>query len=116
MTAPAKRGDRSLVVTDTAPFLVGREYELRMRDASDKSVTLYLYAGDPGPISNLKGTRQSFVFRVMKLDQTAKRVYFERPLRTEARAAWQPELYAAQSTVENSGIEGLAFVFPNTPL
>jgi hypothetical protein len=42
------------------------------------------------------------------------RVQFDRPLRFETRAEWQPEIRSFRPTVTESGIEGLAFEFPAT--
>ncbi len=115
VASPAKRGDRSLTVSDSSRFKPGEDYELRMSDAPDRSLTKHLYAGDTGPINNLKNIRESFAFRVTRVDATAKRIHFDRPLRTEARAEWKPHLVAARSSVEECGIEELGFAFPNTP-
>ena len=43
------------------------------------------------------------------------RIEFDRPLRTDVRLEWNPELIVAENQVEEVGIEGLAFEFPNTP-
>jgi hypothetical protein len=111
----AKRGAQALVVSRVDAFKKGDDVSLEMRDASDKSLTRHLYAGDPGPIRKLKGTRESFVFRVTGVDLVANRILFDRPLRTDIRPAWKPYLVSATSSVEEAGIEGLGFTFPNTP-
>lgn len=115
VSTPATRGDQSLAVSDVKPFKLGEEYELRLNDTADKSLTKHLYANDAGPISNLKNIRESFVFRVTRVDAAAKRIFFDRPLRTDVRMEWKPHLVAAKSSVEECGIEELGFAFPNTP-
>jgi len=114
VSSPAKRGDQSLAVSDPSKFQAGEDYELRMSDAGNRSLTKHLYAGDAGPISNLKNIRESFVFRVSRLDAAAKRIHFDRPLRTDVRAEWRPHLVATKCSVEECGIEELGFAFPNT--
>ena len=115
VSSPAKRGDQSLAVSDPSKFQAGEDYELRMSDAGNRSLTKHLYAGDAGPISNLKNIRECLVFRVSRLDAAAKRIHFDRPLRTDVRAEWRPHLVAAKCSVEECGIEELGFAFPKTP-
>lgn len=115
VTAPAKRGDRALAVSSCESFKVGDDVTLRLTDTADKSLTTHLYAGDPGPITKLKGVRESFACRVTKVDAAARRIEFDRPLRTDVRPEWKPALFSAASSVEEVGIEDLGFDFPNTP-
>lgn len=115
VTAPAKRGDRTLPVSDSGKFKAGDHVVLRLTDTPDKSLASHLYAGDPGPLDQLKGTRESFACRVTKVDAEAGRIEFDRPLRTDVRTAWQPVLCVAASSVEEVGVEDLGFEFPNTP-
>jgi len=115
VTEPAKRGDRTLTVSDGDKFKVGDEVMLRLSDTPEKSLARHLYAGDPGPLDNLKGARESFVCRVTKVDAATRRIEFDRPLRTDVQPEWHPALFAAASSVEEVGIENLGFAFPNTP-
>ncbi len=115
VVAPAPRGAQALVVSDVGRFEVGGDYVLQQQDPTDRSLTKHLYAGNTGPIDNLKNVRESFVFRVTVIDAAAKRVSFDRPLRTDVRREWKPQLFPAESSVEECGIEELGFAFPNTP-
>lgn len=113
--SPAGRGDQAVIVSSVDAFKEGDEISLVMRDAPDKSLAKHLYADDPGSISKLKRTGEFFVCRVTGVDREAKRISFDRPLRTDIRLQWQPEIFPARSSVEEAGIEGLSFAFPNTP-
>jgi len=114
--AMATRGDRSLVVSKTEHFSSGDEVRLVMTDTQDNTLAQHLYAGDTGPIENLKGRiRESFIFRIEKVDVGRKRIHFDRPLRTDVLLEWKPRLLPATSSVEEVGIDDLGFEFPNTP-
>ena len=114
--AAAKRGQQTLQVSDSDAFHVGDEFRLRMRDMREQTLARYLYADDPGRIENL-GSRASvsFIARVTKVDTADKRIEFDRPLRTDVRSEWKPEIYQAASNVEEVGIEDLGFDFPEIP-
>ncbi len=116
VTAPAKRGATSLAVSSTARFAVGQDVRLELHDTRSQSLARYLYAGDPGSLKEL-GTRAGvrFLCRITRVDRAKCRIEFDRPLRTDVRAEWTPRLYAADSSVEGVGIDGLRFEFPNTP-
>lgn len=115
VTAPAKRGDRALSVSGCEKFKVGDDVVLRLTDTPDKSLARHLYADDPGPLDKLRGARESFACRLTKVDTAARRIEFDRPLRTDVQPEWRPALFAAASSVEEVGIEDLGFSFPNTP-
>lgn len=116
VTAPAERGGKSLTVSSPAAFRAGQDIRLELRDTKEQSLARYLYAGDPGSMRNLRGrTRASFQCRLTRVDKAARRIEFDRPLRTDVRAEWRPRLYAAAGSVEEVGVEGLRFEFPNTP-
>ncbi len=115
VTAPARRGQTVLVVDRPDRFEVGDEVRLTLRDDDNRTLTHHLYAGDPGDFDNLHGVRESWIARVVKLDRKARRIVFDRPLRTDVRPEWEPALYGARSTAEEIGVEHLAFEFPVTP-
>ena len=95
---------------------VGDDIRLAMKDKSDNSLADLFYAGDPGPLENLKGrSSESFACRLTQVDTEKKRVEFDRPLRVDVRLEWSPRVYSAESSTEEVGIEGLGFEFPNTP-
>ena len=116
VTVQAKRGDRSLLVSNCERFKVGDEVRLLMRDTAENSLAKHVYAGDPGPLENLKGrSSESFVCRITKINPSVSRIEFDRPLRIDVRLEWNPRLLSANSSVEEVGIEGLGFEYPNTP-
>ena len=112
----AKRGEQTLHVSDPNVFHVGDEFRLRMRDTREQTLARYLYADDPGRIENL-GSRASvsFIARVTKVDAASKRIEFDRPLRTDVRSEWNPQICEAASSVEEVGLEDLGFDFPELP-
>jgi len=115
VTAPALRGQAVLAVDRPERFRVGDEVRLILRDDRDGSLTHHLYAGDPGDFENLRGVRETWLARVVEVDDKARRIALDRPLRTDVRLEWEPTLYGAHSSAEEIGIEHLAFEFPVTP-
>lgn len=116
VTAGARRGERALTVSTLSPFRPGQDVRLVMSDTPAQTLATHLYAGDPGPLKNL-GTKagESLAVRITGGDGRNRRIEFDRPLRTDVRAEWKPTIYAASSSVEEVGIEDLAFEFPVTP-
>ena len=110
IVAIATRGASAVEVDDAAKLIVGETVMVMMREAKDQSLKTYLYAGDPGDISNGKSLDTKMLLRVVAVHGT--RVEFDRPLRCETRAAWQPEIHRFAPTVTECGIEGLGFEFP----
>ncbi len=116
VTAPAERGQRSLAVSKPGAFTVGQNVRLSLRDSKRQSLATHLYAGDPGPITNLKSRAHvSFLCRITSVDTAGKRIEFDRPLRTDVRLEWIPRLYIPSCTVDSVGIQNLCFEFPVTP-
>ncbi|MGZ8898621.1 MAG: glycosyl hydrolase family 28-related protein [Limisphaerales bacterium] len=114
ISSPARRGDHWLEVSTTAGLSVGRSVEVYQTDTADNSLAVHLYSGDSGPVDNIKGrTRSSLVARIAKVE--ANRVELDRPLRTDLQLQWKPELRSFEPTVTESGVENLAFEFPNEP-
>jgi hypothetical protein len=83
-----------------------------VREAKDQSLKSHLYCDDPGDIARGKQLDTKMLMRVVAVN--GNRVQFDRPLRFETRAAWQPEIRSFRPTVTESGIEGLGFEFPPT--
>jgi len=116
VTSQTKRGQRSLSVSKPEAFTVGQDVRLSLRDTERQSLAKYLYADDPGSITNLKSrTQVSFLFRITKIDTAGKHIEFDRPLRSDVRLEWRPRLYDASCSVEDVGIQNLCFEFPVTP-
>lgn len=115
VTTPARRGEFELVVEDVKGVQVGDDVRLTLHDTSDNSLARHLYAEDSGPIDNLKGRLSAtFLARVVAVKSGPPRVQLDRPLRWDVRLDWKPRLYSAASSVEEAGIEHLAFEFPVT--
>ncbi len=115
ITKPARRGETTLTVKQPGQFKVGDEVSLSLHDDNERSLTHHLYAGDPGDFAKLHPVTETWIARVEKIDGKAKRIVFDRPLRTDVRLEWKPVLTPARSSVEEVGIEHLAFEFPVTP-
>ena len=115
VTEPAQRGATALVVDQPNRFDVGDELRLSLRDDRNRGLTHHLYADDPGNFDNLRGVQENWTARVVDVDHETRRIVFDRPLRTDVRPQWEPALYQAGGTLEEVGIENLAFEFPVTP-
>ena len=116
VTAPAKRGDTTLRISSVKRFAIGQDVRLEMSDTAAQTLATYLYVGDPGSLKNLGSrTGESLGLRITRVDAAKRLIGFDRPLRTDVRPEWKPKLYAAAGGVEEAGIEGLGFEFPNTP-
>jgi hypothetical protein len=114
ITAPAKRGGRIVQVTSAAGLRAGQEVEVFQQDTPDNSLAVHLYSGDAGPVENLKGrARTSLISRITAIH--GNQVTLERPLRTDLRAEWRPQLRCFAPTVTESGVENLGFEFRVTP-
>lgn len=112
----AKRGSRTLSVSNADQLKVGDEFRLTLRDTGDQSLIKYLYGNDPGPIDNVgRKSTESFIARIISVNQQRKEIRFDRPLRTDVRLSWRPTVYPAPSSVQEVGIEGISFEFPPTP-
>ena len=115
VTSPARRGETTLTVDRPDALKAGDEVCLTLRDDESGSLVRHLYADDPGDFSNLRRVRTRWIARVRTVDPEKRRVVFDRPLRTDVQLAWQPKIQPAHSSVEEIGIEHLAFEFPVTP-
>ncbi|MCA9125746.1 MAG: right-handed parallel beta-helix repeat-containing protein [Planctomycetales bacterium] len=116
VTEPAQRGGQRLVVSELAHLRVGELIRLQMSDEASQSLAQYLYQADPGPLENLLSRASvTWTAAIVSLDHDARTLTLDRPLTTDVRLAWQPRLYLASSSVEESGVQGLAFRFPDLP-
>ncbi len=107
----AARGARSLTLAESGNLAPEDTVRLLMEDDDAQSLAHVLYAGEPGPIENLRGhIRTSQVFRVTGVD--GNRVELDRPLRFEVREEWNPRLHTFEPAVTHSGIEGMTLKFP----
>ena len=114
ITVPAERGDRAVVVEKPQMLSVGQLIEVFLTDTPDNTLARHLYSDDAGNISKLNGkTRTSLITRITKI--AGNRVELERPLRFDVRPEWRPVVRTFRPTVQDSGVEDLAFEFPVTP-
>lgn len=115
MTSRATRGSKHCMLSSVSAVSPGDQVRLVLRDDSNRSLTNHLYQGDPGPIKNVKNISVSFAARVTAVDADAKRIELDRPFSTDVELSWSPTFYLAASTVEEVGVEGIGFEFPNQP-
>lgn len=113
ITSTARRGDFTVEVDRPAALSVGQDVLIRLRESSDHSLKRTLYDNDPGDIAKGKLLDTKMLVRVVAIE--GSRIRFDRPLRFETRAAWQPQIQSFAPTVTESGVEGLRFEFPATP-
>src|SRR5262249_4233288 len=114
VSADAKRGDHTLQLLSAASLKAGQIVRLRMKNPRDNSLGCYLYA-DAGC---LNAERQQWYggnivdWKVKIESISGDSVTLERPLRTDIRTAWAPEIWSYSPTVQESGIENLTIQFP----
>jgi hypothetical protein len=111
----AKRGSRQLAVSSVAAIAVGDDVRLVMKDDADGSLVNHLYQGDPGSTENLNRIGVSLAARVTAVDAAAKSIELDRALACDVEPQWSPTLVQAASSVEEVGVEGIGFDFPNQP-
>ena len=110
----AKRGAQELVVDGAVGIKVGHKIVIYLTDDKKQTLFRYLYSGNPGDFSKfLKTYKIPFSVTVRKKD--GNRIFFDRPLRTDIRPEWNPEIRAFTPSLENSGIENLRIEFPANP-
>jgi hypothetical protein len=111
---PARRGDTTLVVSDTGDLAVGREVEVRVSDGRDNALARHLYSNDAGAVDKLQGsTSASLTARIVGVE--GSRITLDRPLRCDVRLDWTPRVLSFEPTVREVGVERLGFEFPPTP-
>jgi hypothetical protein len=110
----AKLGERSIRVSATDKLSVGQTIEIQQRDTAENTLATSLYAGQPGGVSQLKGsTRASLTARITKIEGDV--VQIDRALRFDVREEWQPKVLRYEPSVSECGIENVRFEFPVTP-
>ncbi len=109
----AERGAHSITLDQNISTIrPGGWIEIRMRDDDAKGLLKHLYSGDPGRLDKIKASshRTSFVSRIGSVRENT--MILDRPLRTDIRPEWNPEVLIYQPDVVASGIEDLTFEFP----
>jgi pectate lyase-like protein len=115
VVTPARRGETTLTVDQSAKLAVGDDVRLLQRDDKARTLTHHVYADDPGDYAKLRPITEDWIARVTHIDKTEKRITLDRPLRIDVRLEWKPVLTSARNAVEEVGIEHLSFEFPVTP-
>ena len=120
VTAPAKRGDKTLQLSQQLSLKQGEWIRLAESDpakgeAAEGSLVHYLY-GDllpPGP--DLVGTNHVVRFLSRVKSVTGNKIELERPLPYDVRLEWTPEIHRFTPTLQEFGIEQLSIHFPSSP-
>lgn len=113
VTANAKLGDKTLVVSTTTGITPGAWVRLLMTDAAG-SLFKALHGGHfPGNVAE-DGGKQVFRFYSQVKSVGAGSIVLERPLPLAVDTSWKPELRAVSPSVREVGVEHLTFEFPGT--
>jgi len=114
VTAPAKRGDNKLTLSQTEGITPGSWVRLLMNN--DPSLGRHLHAdrADAGPatLSECHGHLCDWAARVKAVEGNT--IVLDRPLRLDVKTEWVPEIHSWQPAVEDSGLEGITFEFKGT--
>lgn len=112
ITAPSQRGDQVLVCENAGEVRPGSWIQLRQM--LNEEMGLHMHAGlDAGDDTLARPRAVEWVARVVQVD--GDQVMVDRPLRLDVRPEWRATLHFYRPTVEEVGIEGLAFEFPGVP-
>ena len=112
VTAPAKHGDRRLVLSRAPAVKRGQLVRLLMNNAP--SLGKHIHAGKSAGTDTFR--KRHFVDWVARVVSVrCKTVTLDRPLRMDVRAEWNPKLFVFNPTVREVGIEDLTFEFPGKP-
>jgi hypothetical protein len=111
IVANARRGATQITVAAAATLAPDQWVQIVVHEDHAQSLKTFLYGNDPGDVAHGKQLDTKMLVRVVRIDGNL--VTLDRPLRFETRASWRPELRAFDPTVTESGIEGIAMVFPN---
>lgn len=111
--APARRGDTALIVSAASNLMPGQWIRIMLTN-TDGSLARYIYGDKKG--SPEESHMQKLVDFVSPIESVeGNRVILKRPLRTDVRLNWKPEIWAHNPSVQDVGIENLTIAFPPTP-
>lgn len=109
VTAPSRRGDRTLVCEETGSAKVGDWILLKMTLNAD--LGRHIHGGQDAGEDTLARPRSiEWVARVEAVE--GNRLVVDRPLRIDVRPEWGAVVHRYEPTVYESGVEGLTFEFP----
>ena len=120
VTAPAKRGDRVLHISNSISVKQGEWIRLTESDPpkltpSSGSLIHHLYGDLMPPGSDLLGTKNVVRFLSRVKSTSADSMELERPLPYEVRADWKPEIHRFKPSIQEFGLEHLSIHFPWSP-
>ncbi len=110
VVAPAARGDFILSISSSAGLDVGQTVAVFQKDSGDGSLPRHLHNDelDAHPIFN--GVELCLlVAEIVAIDDND--ITLNRPLRTDLRLAWRPEIRDYNPTVTDVGVEALTIEF-----
>jgi len=111
VTADALRGDRTLTVENAATIKPGMPVHLWM--AANPELGRHLHADMMDISRNVFGRGKKYytdwVANITAVEGNT--VTLDRPLRTDVRVRWSPELRAFSPKITGSGVEGMTFEF-----
>ncbi len=114
VSAPARRGERQLVLKSATGLVPGTWVRLLMNN--DPELGRVAHAGQAAAAETTRREVKNFCDRVMQVVAVdGQTVTLDRPLRLEVRPEWQAELWSWKPTLEEAGIESLSFEFAGTP-
>ncbi|MFF1699583.1 glycoside hydrolase family 55 protein [Streptomyces sp. NPDC058257] len=119
--APARRGDRTLRVTDTSRLHEGDLVLLRLADDADHTLLEHMAGGGEGPegyVWDDKTKLTSYVpyewpVRITSVKKST--VTLERPLPLDVREEWDPRLTTHVKALTGAGVEALTLEAVETP-
>ena len=118
VTAPAKRGDRILQISNKISVAKGEWIRLVESDpktgSAAGSLVHYLYGDIMPPGTDLIGTSHVVRFLSRVKSVSGNKIELERPLPYDVRLEWTAELHRFVPTVQEFGIEHLSVHFPWT--
>ncbi|MGE0118019.1 MAG: glycosyl hydrolase family 28-related protein [Dongiaceae bacterium] len=107
LSSDAKRGSQVLTLTSASGLSAGQFVSLRQHDKS-QSLVRHILADDPMP-ANKKIADIRFISKIVSVE--GNKITLERPLRLDARRAWNAAIYKWSPSVQEVGIEDLTIKF-----
>jgi hypothetical protein len=113
VTSGARRGGRRLVVSSTESMMPGQWVRVVLTDA-DGSLARHLHDEKAdGAREYRKKKLVDFASPIESIDGNA--IVLKRPLRTDVRLEWKPQILAFSPSVQEVGVENLTIEFPEKP-
>jgi hypothetical protein len=110
----ARRGDTSVPVTDPSKIKPGDEVMISVKDDTSGSFVNYIFRGKPQDAQKLTG-KLGYRYAARVREVKGSSVVLDRPLRFDLKPEWSASLRRFQPSLQQAGIEDLAFDFPRAP-